>query len=117
MNDNNNNGEAKETQKYAQHLASAELENNAGSSVDSDIARKVERQAKLGAHLNSERGTGNKRSQLLNAFWDKIWKELESIGWVKVRSSYRMKSIVYSKFKMSCASSITSDFNFGNKIE
>jgi len=56
------------------------------SPEEDDIAKKVQQRMKCEAHLHSGCGHGKKKTQLLEAFWSIMWKELESIGWRKVRT-------------------------------
>ena len=56
------------------------------SPEEDDVAKKVQQRMKLEAHLTSGCGHGKKKTQLLEAFWSTMWKELERIGWRKVRN-------------------------------
>lgn len=56
------------------------------SPEEDDIAKKVQQKMKYEAHLTSGCGHGKKKTQLLEAFWNIMWKELDRIGWRKVRS-------------------------------
>lgn len=78
------NVEVEETKAVPPALASTNANDEVKGPIETDVAKKIERNTKLQAHLNTGCGIGKKRSQLLSAFWGTMWKELEQIGWRKV---------------------------------
>ena len=53
--------------------------------LEAEIAKKVQQRVKRETHLYAGCGFSKKKKQLLEAFWGTMWKELERIGWRKVR--------------------------------
>ncbi len=76
------------TNSIPSDLVNTKVENVSETNEGSDIAKKVQQRMKLEAHLTSGCGHGKKKAQLLEAFWNTMWKELELIGWRKVRNYF-----------------------------
>jgi hypothetical protein len=87
--------EKEETKVTAPVLA----RNNAEETLmEDEIAKKVQRRVKCETHLYSGCGFSKKKKQLLKAFGG-MWKELERVGWRKVRTSTdRVVSAVVLQF-------------------
>lgn len=78
----------KETVSSPSTLVKTNVDGVSEYQEDDDVARKVQQRMKLEAHLTSGCGYGKKKTQLLEAFWGIMWKELELIGWRKVRTRF-----------------------------